>query len=440
MEHMEDKNTRPRTIALHTLGCKLNYAETSTLGKAFTGKGFEIVDFKESSDVVLINTCSVTENADRECRQIVRKALRHSPDAYVIVTGCYAQLRPEEIASIEGVDLVLGAEEKFRIFDYLNGYSKEGYPRIHVGDIADATSYSPAFTSEVSSRTRAFLKVQDGCDYNCAFCTIPMARGASRSVGIEATLANARQVLDAGYREIVLSGVNVGDYGRKTGTSFTELVQRLVELPGEFRMRISSIEPNLLTDEIIGIAASNAKLCRHFHIPLQSGSADVLRGMRRRYTVDHYRERIERILRDIPDCAIGADVIVGFPGETERCFEETSMFLSELPVSYLHVFSYSERPETHALSISGIVPHQERARRSKMLRTLSDTKRRHFYESHTGRNAVVLLEGKIENGVQFGFTSQYVKVGVPPAPDRENTFTEVILTEVCDGYVSGMLS
>jgi threonylcarbamoyladenosine tRNA methylthiotransferase MtaB len=435
---MESQNTLHNRVSLHTIGCKLNFAETSTFGASFQTKGFQIVDFKANSDVVVINTCSVTENADRDCRKAVRQALRRSPEAFIIVVGCYAQLRPEEIASIEGVDLVLGAEEKFHMFDYLDGFKKGDYPRVHVGNIEDATSYGPAFTSEASDRTRAFLKVQDGCDYNCSFCTIPMARGASRSVGIDATLANAREVLDAGYKEIVLSGVNVGDFGRKIDSSFYELLKELVALPGEFRLRISSIEPNLLTDEIIELSASSDKMCNHFHIPLQSGSPDTLQAMRRRYTRDIYRDRVEKIKERIPDCAIGVDVIVGFPGESNEHFDETYKFLVDLPISYLHVFSYSERPGTHSIGLGGQVSPEERARRSQMLRILSEKKRRQFYMEQLGSDAIALMEGRVQDGIQFGFTSNYVKVGMPASSDIENSFIPVQLNSICGAYVDAV--
>ena len=422
---------------MYTLGCKLNFAETSSFGRNFTERGYKVVDFNEQSDVVVVNTCSVTENADRDCRKIVRKALRRSPDAYVIVVGCYAQLRPEEIASIDGVDLVLGADEKFRMFEFAGDFSKERIPKIHVGDIEEATNYSPAFSDDSTGRTRAFLKVQDGCDYNCSFCTIPLARGASRSAPVDATIENARTLIAEGYKEIVLSGVNVGDYGTKIGTSLHELLLGLLALEGDFRLRISSIEPNLLTDEIIDLARGDSRLCRHFHIPLQSGSPEVLRNMRRRYTRDLYRERIERIAETMPDCAIGIDVIVGFPGETDRHFEETYQFLNELPFTYLHVFSYSERPDTHALSFGETVDPQVRSTRSKMLRTLSEKKRRAFYERHIGDIRPMLLEGNYDGDKQIGFTDNYIKVGIPKRDFDENTLLRVQLSEIGTGFVLG---
>ncbi len=411
-------------VSFHTLGCKLNYAETSTFQRQFAERGFATVDFRKESDVVVINTCSVTENADRDARKAVRQALRRSPEAYVIVLGCYAQLRPEELASIDGVDLVLGAEEKFHIMEHADPAWHKDQARIVVGDVADAADFGVAYSAEGGSRTRAFLKVQDGCDYTCSYCTIPMARGGSRSENIERTLEHARDIIAQGFHEIVLSGVNVGDYGTGTDTTLYDLLVQLLELPGEFRIRISSIEPNLLGDDIIALAVTNPKLVPHFHIPLQSGSDAVLRLMRRRYNTGVYRERIEAVLTALPDAAIGIDVIVGMPGETEELFREAYEFLVDLPFTYLHVFSYSERPGTDALAIDGRVTPQERARRSSMLRTLSQRKRRAYYERQLGRSLQVLFESG-GDGEVGGFSENYVRISVPWQPGLENRILSV---------------
>ncbi|MCZ7554969.1 MAG: tRNA (N(6)-L-threonylcarbamoyladenosine(37)-C(2))-methylthiotransferase MtaB [Bacteroidia bacterium] len=413
-----------KRVSFHTLGCKLNFAETATFQRQFAQRGFATVDFREESDVVLINTCSVTANADSDARKAVRQALRRSPGAYVIVVGCYAQLRPEELASIDGVDLVLGAEEKFHIMEHADPLWSKDQVRVAVGDIAEANDFGVAYSAESSERTRAFLKVQDGCDYSCSYCTIPMARGGSRSQSIERTLEHARDILAQGFREIVLSGVNVGDYGAGTDTTLYELLQRLLELPGDFRVRISSIEPNLLSDDIIALAAANAKLVPHFHIPLQSGSDAVLRLMRRRYNTRLYRERIDAVLAALPHAGIGIDVIVGMPGETEELFREGYEFLVDLPFSYLHVFSYSERPGTEAAGIAEKVAPTERARRSQMLRTLSQRKRRAFHEQQLGRTLQVLFESG-EQGRSSGFSENYVRVSVPWQPGLENRILPV---------------
>lgn len=429
-----------KRISFCTLGCKLNYAETVTLGREFLAQGYRIVDFRERSDVVLINSCSVTENADRECRKIVRQALRRSPDAYVIVTGCYAQLRPGEIAAIAGVDLVLGTKEKFAIAEFADGFQKQGIPSVHVSCVDEIDAFGPAFSDEAGGRTRAFLKVQDGCDYNCSFCTIPLARGASRSQEMGETLRQARTIIAGGFHEIVLSGVNVGDYGSRGGESFVALLRSLLALEGDFRLRISSIEPNLLTDEIIDLAAASEKMCRHFHVPLQSGSAEVLRLMRRRYNRALYRERIARIRSAIPEACVGIDVIVGHPGETEEMFLETYRFLEELPFSYLHVFSYSERPDTQALSLPGKVPQGERGKRSRMLRDLSVRQRRKFYESQRGKVLRVLFESEEEKGHITGFSDNYVRVGVPFSPELVNRVARVSIGEAEEGFMSGTLT
>jgi threonylcarbamoyladenosine tRNA methylthiotransferase MtaB len=400
------------SVALHTVGCKLNYAETSTIGKQFLDQGFELVEFGQQADVCVINTCTVTERADRECRQLIRRALRTSAQPYVIVMGCYAQIEPERIAAIGGVDLVLGAREKFRLFDHAGGFRKNGAPRVCVSPIGAADDFGPAHSTVAGDRTRAFLKVQDGCDYTCSYCTIPMARGVSRSQPIERCVEQARVLVAGGFKEIVLTGVNVGDYGRKTGGSLLALLEALATVDGLIRLRISSIEPNLLSDPIIELVASHPVLCRHLHIPLQSGDDMVLGGMRRRYRSDQYAELIGRVRERIPLCGIGADVIVGFPGETAGRFEETYRFLTDLPVSYLHVFTYSERPGTDAAAAGAKVDPHERSRRNSVLRVLSEKKRRAFHETLLGTTADVLLEDAVEDGRRYGLTDSYCRVGV----------------------------
>jgi threonylcarbamoyladenosine tRNA methylthiotransferase MtaB len=403
-------------VSFHTLGCKLNFAETSTLARDFELRQFDVVDFGTPADVAVINTCSVTDEADRKCRQVIRRALKANPDAFVIVTGCYAQLQPESIASIPGVDAVLGANEKFRLFQLIDSFSKRERTQVAVSCIDDATDYGPAFSS--GERTRAFLKVQDGCDYSCSFCTIPMARGRSRSQTVEATVAQAREIAAMGYQEIVLSGVNIGLYGQEHGTSLLSLVQALDEVKEIERYRISSIEPNLLTNEIIDFVAASRAFQPHFHIPLQSGDDSVLGKMRRRYKTELYADRVAYIKQQMPHACIGVDVIVGFPAETEERFENTYRFLHGLDVSYLHVFTYSERPGTVAVDqldrMDGKpVSKAERSRRNRMLRILSDKKRHAFYVTHQGETRPVLWEGSEHDGVMHGFTDNYVKVQRP---------------------------
>lgn len=418
-----------KKVALHTLGCKLNYAESSAIGERFRGNGFDVVEFGDVPDVVVVNSCTVTQSADRECRQIVRRALRANPDAFVIVTGCYAQLKPEEIASIDGVDLVLGSSEKFRIFDIVDRFEKRNVPKVAVGDIASASDFGPAFSGEGDARTRAFLKVQDGCDYNCSFCTIPLARGASRSQPVEDVLAHARRLVANGYREIVLTGVNTGDYGRKEGTTFHDLLLRLHEVEGLARLRISSIEPNLLTDPIIALAAGSDRLMPHFHIPLQSGSDEILGRMRRRYRSGLYRDRVASILAAMPDAGIGVDVIVGFPGEREDHFMETYDFLHELPVQYFHVFTYSEREDTPAAGFEAVVPVEERRRRTRMLRTLSEKKRAAFARRHQGTVRPVLFETPQPDGSVQGFTDNHIRVRIPAGSELAETIADVRIGE-----------
>jgi threonylcarbamoyladenosine tRNA methylthiotransferase MtaB len=424
-------------VALHTLGCKLNFAETSTLGGQFLDRGFEVVPFSEPAEVYVLNTCSVTERADRECRQLVRRALRRSPDALVVVTGCYAQLAPEEIASIEGVDFVLGTKEKSSLFQYLGNLEKQPTPQLFVSDIGDAVSFGPAMSGPATDRTRAFLKIQDGCDYQCTFCTIPLARGASRSQAVETTVQQARNLIRQGYKEIVLTGVNVGDYGRKIEADLHSLLKELVTLEGLTRIRISSIEPNLLTPGLLAFIADHETVCRHFHIPLQSGSDAVLRRMRRRYTSGMYSELIHRVRETFPEAGIGADVIAGFPGETEEEFEETHKLLAELPVSYLHVFTYSERPNTPAATHGNPVPVAVRARRNEQLRILGQRKRTLFAGHHAGRRVHVLAESTVEGGMRFGFTDSFLRVGFPAAGTEENQLVDVTITGMEEGHCLG---
>ncbi|MEW5797449.1 MAG: tRNA (N(6)-L-threonylcarbamoyladenosine(37)-C(2))-methylthiotransferase MtaB [Bacteroidota bacterium] len=426
-------------VSFYTLGCKLNYAETAALERQFKDRGFDIVPFSEQSDVCVINTCSVTERADREARQIVRRALRSSPHAFVAVVGCYAQLAPEEISSIDGVDVVLGASEKFRLFDYSGQFQKLDSPRIHVSPIESISDFGPAFSGGVDDRTRAFLKVQDGCDFNCSFCTIPLARGESRSQSIEACVSQAEQLVRMGYKEIILTGVNVGDYGKKDGTALLQLLQSLENVDGVQRIRISSIEPNLLYDEVLDFWLSSEKICNHFHIPLQNGTDEILKKMRRRYTSSEYKKLIYSIREKAPDAGIGVDVIVGFPGETEALFEQNYNFIHELPVSYLHVFTYSERPNTPSVNFPGRVEPRIRYSHSDRLRILGQMKKSSFYQLQHGTMHNVLIEGSIENNKLSGYTENYVRVEVPYHPTLENSIALVRVGnfngETCEGEI-----
>lgn len=427
-------------MAFHTLGCKLNFSETSTIARDLKNEGFEQVNFSEPADVYVINTCSVTHNADKECKYWVKQGLKSNPDAFVVVVGCYAQLKPEEIASIEGVDLVLGATEKFKVTQYLEDLTKNDLGEVHSCEIDEADFYVGSYS--IGDRTRAFLKVQDGCDYKCTYCTIPLARGISRSDTLENVVKNAKKIADEGAREIVLTGVNIGDYGKgefgnkKHEHTFLELIQALDEVEGIDRFRISSIEPNLLRDEIIDFVAGSNKFVPHFHIPLQSGSNEILKRMRRRYMRELYIERVERIRTRIPDCCIGVDVITGFPGETDEHFMETYNFLNSLDINYLHVFTFSERDNTPASTMDGVVDYAIRKKRSKMLRVLSAKKKRAFYENQLGSNRQVLFEGDFKNGYITGYTENYVKVKTTWNPELINTECDVVLSEIDeDGLV-----
>lgn len=407
-----------RSIAFHTLGCKLNFSETSTLGRMMEQEGFEKRAFDEEADVYVINTCSVTDNADKECRQIVRRIQRRAPQAMVVITGCYAQLKPNEIASIEGVDLVLGAAEKFNLPQHLHQLTKsQTKAQVYACDIDDVEGFHSSYS--VNDRTRVFLKVQDGCDYNCSFCTIPLARGHSRSDSIEGVLANVKELANGGTKEIVLTGINLGDFGKGTNggkkreESFYELIQELDKVEGIERFRISSIEPNLLTNEIIEFVAASKKFMPHFHIPLQSGSKKILGLMRRRYLKELYTERVALIKKLMPHCCIGVDVIVGFPTETEEDFKETFDFLHELDISYLHVFTYSERANTLAIDLQPVVPINIRNERNKILRNLSYQKLQYFTQQHVGQTRKVLFEHAEKNGMMDGYTDNYIKVSTP---------------------------
>lgn len=430
-----------RTVAFHTLGCKLNFAETSTIGRQLRDAGFEKVEFSDRADVYVINTCSVTDKADATCRNTVRQALRANPDGFVAVIGCYAQLKPEEIASIPGVDIVLGANEKFNLTSYLNDLSKRTQAGIHSCEVMQVRDFVPSYSA--GDRTRTFLKVQDGCDYFCAFCTIPLARGRSRSESIEKTISAAKEAIDTGVKEIVLTGVNIGDFGTGTGDTFFELIQGLDKLNGDVeRFRISSIEPNLLSDDIIRFCASSSRFVPHFHIPLQSGSDRILKTMRRRYDSTLYADRVHHITELMPDCCIGIDVIVGFPGETEEEFQVTYSFLNELPVSYLHVFTYSERPDTTAIRIQeGIVPISERKRRNRMLTILSEKKKRAFYERFIGTVRPVLFEHEEKDGMMHGFTDNYLRVSMPFDASLANRIVRVQLDKLNpEGQITGQFT
>ncbi len=422
-----------KKVAFYTLGCKLNFSETSTISRQFEEKGFLKVDFQESPDIFIINTCSVTDNADKKCKKLVKEAKKISPDSYVAIIGCYAQLKPTEIAEIEGVDAVLGAAEKFRLLELLDGFAKEQETKVLASEIAAANTFETSYS--LHDRTRTFLKVQDGCNYGCAFCTIPLARGKSRSSSIPSILASARDIAGTEVKEVVLTGVNIGDFGIVDGkreTRFADLVMALDEVEGIARFRISSIEPNLLTNEIIEFVAQSKRFVPHFHIPLQSGSNTILRKMGRRYLRELYEDRVSKIKTLLPHACIGVDVIVGFPGETDELFLETYNFLNELNISYLHVFTYSERANTRAVELEGVVPMKKRNERSKMLRILSEKKRRKFYEENLGQTFTVLFEEDVENGMMHGFTENYIRVAAKYDPILINELKQVTLDEILE--------
>lgn len=420
-----------KKVAFYTLGCKLNYSETSTIGRIFQERGFEKVEFTDTPDIYVINTCSVTDNADKKCRKIVKEAQKHSPNAFITILGCYAQLKPKEIAEIPGVDAVLGAAEKFQLVDILEGFTKKEKAEVHASPISEANTFHNSYS--FGDRTRTFLKVQDGCDYSCSFCTIPLARGNSRSDTIENVVRSANEIAESGVKEIVLTGVNTGDFGLQDGKrveTFYDLVKELDKVEGIERFRISSIEPNLLKDEIIEFVSQSNRFMPHFHIPLQSGSNKILKLMRRRYQRELYADRVAKIKELMPHCCIGVDVIVGFPGETEEDFLETYNFINGLDVSYLHVFPYSERENTLAPDMPGKVTIKERNRRADMLRILSEKKKRFFYEQNVGREFTVLFEDDVKDGVMEGWTENYVRVAAKYDPVLVNELKHVRLTGI----------
>ena len=429
-------STPAKRVAFHTLGCKLNFSETATISRDFLRHGFEKVDYRDTADIYVLNTCSVTENADKEARKLIRQAKRRNPNSAIAVIGCYAQLKPNDIAAIDGVDLVLGAEEKFNLLNHLDAIDLNGGTKVIQSDIDHVHKFATSYSS--GERTRSFLKIQDGCDYTCSFCTIPLARGEGRSDTISNTLKVAKEVAETAAREIVLTGVNIGDFGKGAQESFFDLIQELDKLNGIDRIRISSIEPNLLTNEIIEFCASSQKFMPHFHVPLQSGSDKILSAMRRRYKRDLYEERVAKIKSVNPDACIGVDVIVGFPGETDDDFLDTYNFLNELEISYLHVFTYSERANTDAIEMGGIISNEKRAQRSKMLHILSDKKRRYFHDQFIGKIRPILFE-TMKNGKILGHTDNYIQVQVDGNPELINTIHSLKLTLNNGAVVDGEL-
>ena len=429
-------STPTKRVAFHTLGCKLNFSETATISRDFICHGFEKVDYRDKADIYILNTCSVTENADKEARKLIRQAKRRNPDSSVAVIGCYAQLKPNDIAAITGVDMVLGAQEKFNLLNHLDTIDLNGGTKVIQSEIDHVHKFTPSYSS--GERTRSFLKVQDGCDYTCSFCTIPLARGKSRSNSIENTMKVAKEVAQTDTRELVLTGVNIGDFGKGTSETFFDLIQQLDTLDGIDRIRISSIEPNLFTDEIIEFCATSQKFMPHFHVPLQSGSDKILGDMRRRYKRDLYQNRVEKIKSVLPDACIGVDVIVGFPGETNNDFLNTYNFLNELEISYLHVFTYSERPDTDAVEMGEVVSKEKRAERSRMLHILSDKKRRFFHDQFVNQRRPVLFEN-MKNGKLLGHTDNYIQIQTDGTPDLINTIHPVKLSGNYGRFVQGIL-
>ena len=427
-------STPTKRIAFHTVGCKLNFSETATISRDFLHHGFEKVDYKDTADIYILNTCTVTENADKEARKLIRQAKRRNPDSSVAVIGCYAQLNPNNIAAIDGVDVVLGAEEKFNLLNHLNSMDLNGRTKVIQSEIDQLHKFTPSYSA--GERTRSFLKIQDGCDYICSFCTIPLARGESRSGTIANTLKEAREVAETDSREIVLTGVNIGDFGKGSQETFFDLIQQLDKLEGIDRIRISSIEPNLLTNDIIKFCSKSEKFMPHFHVPLQSGSDKILGAMRRRYTRELYEERVTKIKSIMPDCCIGVDVIVGFPGETDEDFLDTYHFLNKLDISYLHVFTYSERPNTGAVEMEGAVSKDIRAERSKMFHILSDKKWRYFHEQFIDKDRPVLFE-TMKNGKILGHTDNYIQIQVDGDLELINTIHSVKLVHNHGTVVDG---
>jgi len=427
-----------KRVAFYTLGCKLNFSETSTLKRTFTDHEYEIASFEEEADVYVINTCSVTQDANKDCRKVVRRAQKNNPNAFIAVVGCYAQLEPEEIAAIDGVDLVLGAKEKFNIFELVPSFEKVDHTIIHRSDVNEAVDFHHAFSA--NDRTRAFLKVQDGCDYKCAFCTIPLARGKSRSPLLQEVVDNAKRVADRGYQEVVITGVNAGDFGKGNNETFFDFMSALDKIEGLNRIRVSSIEPNLLTEEIIHLAAESKRIQPHFHIPLQSGSDEMLKIMRRRYRTDLYQSRVELIKSLMPHACIGVDVITGHPGETTELFQETFNFINSLPVSYLHVFTYSERPNTFALELSPVVDKAQRKARTHRLRRLSAKKRFEFDSNFVGSIRNVLFEEEEKDGFLFGWTDNYVRVTHPYIENLANRIVPVKLEKLNQDKMDGIIA
>ncbi|SHE33179.1 threonylcarbamoyladenosine tRNA methylthiotransferase MtaB [Fodinibius roseus] len=428
-----------KKVAFKTLGCKLNYSETMTIRKDFEEEGYDVIEFDSQADIYVINTCSVTQGANSTCRKTVRRALRRNPEAFVAVIGCYAQLEPGEIAQIDGVDAILGAENKFRLLELFDDFHKRSEPMVYHSDVNEAVDFHNAFSAD--DRTRAFLKVQDGCSYNCSFCTIPMARGESRSPRISSVVRNAEQLVEDGFKEIVVTGVNAGDFGRGTDENFFMLLRALDRVGGLERIRFSSVEPNLMHEELIRFTAGSGKIQPHFHMPLQSGSDEMLGLMRRRYQSELYRQRVELIKELMPEAAIGVDVITGHPGETDERFRESYDFVDSLPVSYLHVFTYSERPGTHALEIEPNVQDSVRKERTHKFRRLSEKKRFEFDSSFCGEVREVLFEGADHNGAMLGWTDNYVRVGIPYDPRHENKILPVQLgARSKEGYLIGELT
>lgn len=432
-----------KRVAFYTLGCKLNFSETSAVGRLFTEQGYEKVEFEDNPHIFVINTCSVTDHADKKCRRIVKEALKISPQAFIIVMGCYAQLKPDEIASIPGVDAVLGAHEKFKLLELITNFDKKDEADVYVSCIKDVNTFTHAYS--IGDRTRTFLKVQDGCNYHCSFCTIPLARGKSRSDTVESIVEQAEKLAQQGIKEIVLTGVNIGDYGiidNRRKTNFLSLIEALDKVDGIKRFRISSIEPNLLNDQIIQFVAQSNRFVPHFHIPLQSGNNDILKLMRRRYERELYANRVALIKKLMPDCCIGVDIIVGFPGETEEKFLDTYQFLNELDICYLHVFPYSERANTPAITLEGVVSQKDRSKRAQMLRILSEKKQRYFYEQNLGRTVEVLFEQSEAEDSMEGFSDNYIRVCSPYNPTLLNTIQQVHLKKLnADGLVEiGLIS
>ena len=430
-------STIPKRIAFHTLGCKVNYSETSSISRDIIKSGFEQVNYKDLADIYVLNTCSVTENANKDARKFVRTVRRKSPNATIAVIGCYAQLKPDEIGEIDGIDIVLGAEEKFNLIDHLDGFELNREKKIIKSNIKFVSDFKSSYS--IGERTRSYLKVQDGCNYNCSFCTIPLARGKSRSDTISNTIKVAKEIASTEVKEIVLSGINIGDYGIGSNESFYDLIKEMDSLSGIYRIRISSIEPNLLSNEIIELSSISKKLMPHFHIPLQSGSDNILKAMKRRYDTNLYADLIKKIKIKIPDVAIGVDVMVGFPGETEEDFLSTYNFIKKLEISYLHVFTYSERPNTDALNLDKIVSMEKRKERSKILHSLSDEKLLNFYDQFIGQKRPVLFES-IKNGQLIGHSDNYIKIKSNGTPDLINTIQNVDLLDNDGRYVYGAIA